>query len=118
MPHARSGIGLNETQVTPRSCSDSTSLACAFTCTAFAARVLIRHRPLRCTCVNLATGAKSRPVRTTFPPRPSQRRQYPYSVGNVEDTMTLFRREFLQLIAGAAAAPSVAFRPAAAAQET
>jgi hypothetical protein len=31
--------------------------------------------------------------------------------------MTLFRREFLQLIAGAAAAPSIAFRPAAA-QET
>ena len=28
--------------------------------------------------------------------------------------MTLFRREFLQLIAGAAAAPTIAFRPAAA----
>jgi ABC-type nitrate/sulfonate/bicarbonate transport system substrate-binding protein len=31
--------------------------------------------------------------------------------------MHLFRREFLQLIAGAAAAPAIAFRPAAA-QET
>jgi NMT1/THI5 like len=36
---------------------------------------------------------------------------------NAEDAMTLFRREFLQLIAGAAVAPSIAFRPAAA-QET
>jgi NMT1/THI5 like len=36
---------------------------------------------------------------------------------NQEDAMTLFRREFLQLIAGAAAAPWIAFRPVAA-QET
>jgi hypothetical protein len=38
-------------------------------------------------------------------------------LANAEDAMTLLRREFLQLIAGAAAAPAIALRPAVA-QET
>src|SRR5690348_7013159 len=123
MPHAKSGIGLKETQVNPRSRSDRTAPPCAWTCKASAACALIlcrslRSRPRGSSRVKAKICPESRPVLTSFPRRPSrlERTTLCYRPTQ-EDAMTLSRREFLHLTAGAAALP-VATSRLAWAQET
>src|SRR6202022_2727554 len=61
--------------------------------------------------VKVASSTESRPVLAAFPPRPSRLERITLCFTQTRRTvMKLFRREFLHLIAGAAAVPATAFR--------
>ena len=58
----------------------------------------------------MAISTESRPVLATLPQRPSRtEKDGPIVRANSEDTMKLLRREFLHLVAGAAAVPASCF---------